>query len=201
MSPKQKRFFEFISKDSVVIPTTARTLEAYNRVKLEFHHSVICTHGALILKPNGEIDQGWAKKMREGQLNYQSRLQELKETCIADTNDFAGNIRIGPTKEFGASYFLSCKHLYNDEEALHEYAARVQSKLSKDYWTHLHGNDFSILPMYFSKRKAMEYVLTNHFPDHELTIGVGDSISDLDFMQACDFLVIPGSSQIAHSLG
>ncbi|MBF6907527.1 hypothetical protein HN295_20390, partial [Acinetobacter baumannii] len=67
-TPAQRAFFAFVSEGMTVIPTTARSLDAFRRVSLGFSgvgfsSYAILNFGGVILLPNGEIDRDWQGQM------------------------------------------------------------------------------------------------------------------------------------------
>ena len=71
-----------------------------------------------------------------------------------------------------------------------------------DNWRfHINGNNLSLTPAGISKAIATAWLLKTLRRDKELlTIGVGDSSSDLEFMRLCDAWLTPTGSQIDQSL-
>jgi hypothetical protein len=59
----------------------------------------------------------------------------------------------------------------------------------KDFYLYENGNSFALLPHFLNKKFAVEHLIKIHKP--LLTIGAGDNISDLDFMQSADFKFLP----------
>ena len=71
-----------------------------------------------------------------------------------------------------------------------------------DNWRfHINGNNLSLTPAGISKAIATAWLLETLRKDKELvTIGVGDSSSDLEFMRLCDAWLTPTGSQIDQML-
>lgn len=67
-------------------------------------------------------------------------------------------------------------------------------------WTlHINGNNVTLMPPSLSKARAVRWLIEHTFSGR-LTLGAGDSLSDLSFMRRCDFSIIPASSQVSDTL-
>ena len=56
-TPAQRAFFAFVDEGMTVIPTTARSLDAFARVHLGFTSYVVLNFGGIILQPDGGIER------------------------------------------------------------------------------------------------------------------------------------------------
>ena len=63
MNATQKSFVEWLLATSDVVPVTARSIEAYQRVQLPFAHGAVCAHGGVILAADGSLDAAWHARM------------------------------------------------------------------------------------------------------------------------------------------
>ncbi|MFN8510312.1 MAG: hypothetical protein U0Z75_07095 [Deinococcaceae bacterium] len=200
MTPKQHHLFSWISATSVVIPTTGRDISAFSRVQLAFHDQAILNHGATILHSNGTVDSDWHEQMRDAIRETSGELDHiLSETQVfCDRQNLGANI--SEIRDVGQRWYLVAKHPSRDLERLNEIHRFWHESLSADnaFYVIANGNNVALLPRAISKRFATEY-LKAHRKDLDpcLTIGVGDSISDLDFMHACDLWLTPNNSQIS----
>ena len=59
MLPKQQIFVNWLLESAEVIPVTARSVEALQRVHIPFQHGAVCSHGGTILGANKQVDQEW----------------------------------------------------------------------------------------------------------------------------------------------
>ncbi|MEM8741181.1 MAG: trehalose phosphatase, partial [Pseudomonadota bacterium] len=87
------------------------------------------------------------------------------------------------------------------EARLAELEAPLAARLTSDWRVHRNGNNLALLPPPVSKRRAARWLLERLRADGPLlSIGVGDSLSDLDFMRLCDAWMAPAQSQIDRAL-
>ena len=60
-------------------------------------------------------------------------------------------------------------------------------------------NNLALVPRFLGKERAVRHVIRHHLgPEPVLTLGMGDSLSDIPFLSACDFSVVPTASQLAR---
>jgi len=172
------------------IPTTARNLDAYKRTvfyKNKKINYVILNFGALILV-NNKIDKKWnnyiqAKYKSIISINeiYNKLIVKLKEKYIDVT------IKIIDT------YYISIynKNNLDDKNIMRKIKKQLELFLLEysQFYLYENGNSFGILPIFLNKKFAVNYLIKKELPI--FTIGAGDNISDLDFMNLTDFKFLP----------
>ena len=82
MSATQKSFVEWLLATADVVPVTARSVEAYQRVQLPFVHGAICAHGGVILNAQGQLDAPWHARMADELALEQTRLHQLDRKSV-----------------------------------------------------------------------------------------------------------------------
>ncbi len=172
------------------IPTTARNLASYQRtvfyknLKIKY---IILNFGGLILLDNQE-DKVWTKVMNDSYKKitpltklYKNVLQYFKD------NDLKLQVKIID------SYYISIYNKFNldDQEMIKRIRENLMDFLDieKDFYLYENGNSFAILPHFLNKKFAVKYLINRYKPI--LTLGAGDNISDLDFMNLTDFKIVP----------
>lgn len=180
----------FQASGMTVIPVTGRDPAAMRRVTLPFTSWRVLDHGATILTPNGETDPEWAAVVRHHLLHIADDLQRCTRDVYVLALDLGCRIRAHHAHDH--HFMTVAKHPEANPTAL----AQVQ-----DHWealtdgTPLHvianANNVTVLPRSPGKAEAVQYLRERHFPDAALTLGLGDSLSDLGFLNACDFAVTP----------
>jgi hydroxymethylpyrimidine pyrophosphatase-like HAD family hydrolase len=224
MTHVQRSLFERLRQDSLIVPTTARDTPAFRRVHLEFQDVVILNNGATILQPDGTLDTLWAAHIAtalEGvHLQMQAFLEEallfaeqqnlgVKIYPICDAagslvDHSAHNPTHNPVSDAAQPLYLVSKHPQKDLHNLERVKAFWQERLEQtgaDFYLTSNDNNVALLPNCINKRAAVAYVLNNkRAEDQWLTLGIGDSLSDLGFMDLCDFWITPRGSQIASRL-
>ncbi len=59
MTPAQRALFAWLDATTRVVPVTARTLDAFQRVALPFRHGAVLSFGGTVLRPDGQPDLDW----------------------------------------------------------------------------------------------------------------------------------------------
>jgi hydroxymethylpyrimidine pyrophosphatase-like HAD family hydrolase len=198
MSQEQKALLELLKseKDCSIIPITARDYEQYCRTNISRDNQVSYASiyfGADILHKN-ESDPEWKSQI----------MAKLKEctTSISDLKSETGE-KLDQTSFLIHNvddYYLVIKHRnkVDYEKANSECYMMLKEMLPPDFHLYHNDNNISIVPKCIDKRNAVEYLVQKMNP--RLTIGVGDSISDWNFMDSCHFKIIPQNSQINRAI-
>lgn len=199
----QRAFISFAQDGMTMIPTTARNLDAFRRVDLPFASWAVLDYGGIVLQPGGAIDQEWLEHMRGA---MQAALPGLRELAglidaWAECTGFKGRARL--IEDFGTPFYLVVK----DPDKVAATLAPIERDVvapwiaegARDYFIHRNGNNLAILPNALNKAHAVAHVSARLRAEHGdiLTFGMGDSRSDARFMAACDYAIVPRSTQLA----
>jgi hypothetical protein len=199
-TPAQRAFFAFASEGMTVIPTTARSLDAFRRVDLGFPSYALLDFGGVILQPDGAIDRDWQGRMHGLMTAALPGLQALAARIDdwARQAGYAGRARL--VEDAGTPFFIVVK----DPDKIAANLVRVEQEavlpwLGEDYCVHRNGNNLAILPKALDKAHAVAYVIERLRREHGdiVTFGMGDSRSDARFMADCDYAIIPRRTQLA----
>ncbi|UNM17721.1 trehalose phosphatase [Pseudomonas sp. ArH3a] len=200
MSAVQKTFVEWLLESADVVPVTARSVEAYSRVQLPFVAGAVCSHGGVILQPDGALDQDWHGQMTELLAAYQSRLPALSAATLAIGQEMGFSLRGWVVEEQGLLNYVVTKHNESDDSVLQKVLAEVQARgLLEDMHIHGNGNNLAFLPNGLAKRHAVQELLRRDqaVNGERPVLGFGDSVTDLGFMNECNFWATPANSQLA----
>lgn len=194
-SPVQQALLAHWQAHATVIPTTARNHDAYRRVRLPFAQHAIIDHGGIILNPDSTPDHDWLTRSRDLAAGSHRELTRL----AGHVADAALNTRL--IADHDIPFYLLVKSPSGDLAALDRAAARLRPQLGDDYRLLHNGNNLAVLPAWLDKAHAVVHLQTHYRAQYGaiLTIGMGDSTSDLPFMQRCDYLLTPAGSQIARA--
>lgn len=202
ISESQKRFLDWISKDAIVIPTTARNFDSFRRVNLSFHHAAILSFGAVILSPHGRLDEEWDEGIRSQLNRRRADLESIERQTSDKLKQQSSDLRVRLVHDFEMPVYLVAKDPGGDGTKL-ELLRDIWHPFVEqgEYFLHWNDNNLSLVPAFLGKEKAVSYVLTRYFKGLSiLTIGAGDSLTDRPFLAQCQFVVMPRKSQLFQSV-
>ena len=210
-TPAQRDFLAFAQDGMTLIPATARNLNAYQRVGIDFHSYAVLDYGGIVLEPGGAVDQLWLERMRGAMQAALPGLQDLATLIDAWAERTGYGARARLIEDFGTPFYLVIK----DPHKIGANLARVEEEVvrpwlgeggpegqhggQRDYFIHRNGNNLAILPNALNKSHAVAYVTERLRAEHGniITFGIGDSRSDARFMAACDYAIVPRHTQLA----
>ena len=203
---KQKLFTDHLLSSCEVIPVTARSLDQLNRVTVAFTSWRVAAFGSLILSCDGDIDLTWKQSVL-----VQCQANEDYFKVLNDkVNQVAQQLHIpisgGIKYEYSdAPVHVSFKH--EDRHSIAELYALAQSvndlmAMPATVSFHKNSNQITWYLNRVDKRAACQYLAEHRISDfkNRLSLGMGDSLSDLGFMKTCDYVVSPSNSQIINHL-
>ncbi|OZA72329.1 MAG: sucrose-6-phosphate hydrolase, partial [Sphingomonadales bacterium 39-62-4] len=94
--------------------------------------------------------------------------------------------------------YLVVKSNIDEGDILVDVEPTLNAMLPEGWRTHRNGNNLAFLPPWLNKRDAAQYLIENAraSDDDLLVIGIGDSHSDVGFMDLCDYAMTPTTSQL-----
>jgi hydroxymethylpyrimidine pyrophosphatase-like HAD family hydrolase len=190
-------------QEMLVIPVTARNVDAYKRVDIRFDHGAIVNFGGVILTAAGLPDENWIEKIRPLSSRFSQILEDVKLWSETKASQLAISLRIRLIEDHGLPFYVSIKALEGQESDLDPMMNYLRLRLvGLQIYLHRNGNNIAVIPEWLNKRAAVEYMKAQLREDYGqiVTIGMGDSLSDLSFMQSCDYSLIPNHSQIMLSI-
>ncbi|NHZ99904.1 hypothetical protein [Massilia sp. CCM 8734] len=202
-TPGQRAFLAFAQDGMTMIPTTARNVNAYRRVGIDFHSYAVLDYGGIVLLPDGSVDQEWLEHMRGAMQAALPGLQELGGLidAWAERTGFGNRARL--IEDFDTPFYLVVKDpqkiAANLEPIERDVVQPWIASGNRDYFIHRNGNNLAILPTALNKAHAVAHVSARLRAEHGdiLTFGMGDSKSDARFMAACDYAIMPSRTQLA----
>jgi hydroxymethylpyrimidine pyrophosphatase-like HAD family hydrolase len=186
-TPKMKAIAGLL-KGSKIIPVTARSQKVLARCHVPQYPS-ICSNGGKILNESGVVDYYWQNQIIKHLKNYD--IEEIYRSLISK---LSADYRHWVVYEDDLPMYIVIKS--NNDSTLDNV---IESKSIPEGWKiHQNGNNLAIIPPWISKRKAVSYLMEKIMmtSDQTLFIGMGDSESDLGFMNLCDYTIYPKNSQI-----
>ncbi len=196
MSGKQQLMVDWLMAHSELIAVTARSVESLLRVQMPFPHGAICLNGGAIVLSNGEIDRHWQQQQRNELAHLQNRMQQLCDE-LEQHAEGLGTVRTWTEQDDQQHIYVVAKQHHSEALFLHSLTTRLPAELWQDFYLHINGHNLAIIPKMVSKRRAVEYLLQQLDPEEQrVYLGFGDSLSDFDFLQLCDWFGMPKNSQL-----
>ena len=195
MTRAQQRLLSFWLEQGIVIPVTGRTEGALDRVAIDFSSWRITHHGAVIRQPDGALPVWWTSEVQPILAAARSLLEDYWNCLSAEAA--TGGYRISRHEVDACLTYLSVK-ADDDGAALARLAARLQQEgLPTELALHWNGNNLALMVRGAQKHDAVQRVAEELRREGPIvTIGAGDSLTDLPFMRVCDFALTPRDSQI-----
>lgn len=201
MAAHQCQFLAGLRAMGQLVPTTGRSIDAFQRVRLELQGYSICSHGSIILTPDGVPEARYHSLVEAAAYDAAEQLHYLSQYALDLGEEYNISIRSRVIQDAGMPLYVSVKHNRESEESeLGRLAELIRDAVPEEWTLHVNGNNMGLLPPYASKRRAVLWFLENLAEDYAYTIGVGDSASDLGFMEVCDYALAPTRSQLFSRL-
>jgi hydroxymethylpyrimidine pyrophosphatase-like HAD family hydrolase len=198
---KQQALFSWLNSSAHLVPVTARSTRSFANVKLPFTASwAVLGNGAVVLK-NGKADSTWHEMLLAETEKEADNIAKLEKFCLKTAEELGIAVRCPQSIENGIRHSVIVKQ--DDPDVvirLDEILAKVI--LPAGWTSHLNSNNLAFSVPAVSKKRAVEYVM-KQIPDigERIVLGMGDSLTDMPFMNLCDFFVTPTRGQIADTFG
>lgn len=204
-SHKQRFLQSLLHQAGRVIPVTARNIAAYRRVMLRFEDQAVLSHGATILRKEGDVDRQWQAQVYEGVSPLVAEFDDLMRRIQLSPSFVRQEIRSWLVYDGEIPVYAVVKDNQRDELRLTRYFQEHVSEWLGErshFRLHANGNNIAILPTAIRKESAVAYLMEElrATAPEMIFVGAGDSITDEPFMRLCDFSVVPRSSQLAEFL-
>jgi HAD superfamily hydrolase (TIGR01484 family) len=194
MTQAQKLFFDLFneSKKVKIIPTTARDIEQYHNTLLSdsarIETAILYFSGMILEK--GHEEKQWQQQIQRAYQQLDKSILQLfieVKAIIADHPQFIlYNVD---------DYYITVKAKQDCPIAIRETIfSQLKTMKIEGYFIHQNDRALSLLPQFLNKKFAVQYLIEKYQPS--LTLGVGDSLTDLSFMAVCDFRIFPKNAQI-----
>lgn len=187
-----------------LVPTTGRGYESLARLAFDrlclrppFPGHRICYFGGVICDVAGKRLPAWRELVGDETAKHKRELVRLFNSLALHSSayDIACQLRL--VEDDGVTLFIRAKcQRESDAVLISEF---LKSAMPDGFDMCWNERNLAVLPPSFSKRKAVSWYKKYLGSEITLTIGSGDSLSDLDFMETCDYLLIPRSAQILYA--
>ncbi|WP_380784830.1 sucrose-6-phosphate hydrolase [Sphingomonas sp. R86521] len=195
-TPRQQTLLAWLSSGSL-IPVTARSKEVLARVDVP-QAPAICSNGGCIIESGGGFDRQWHDLLME-EARGGDPVSDVHRELTSSLN--AEDFRHWIVAENSLPLYVVVKSNTGRPDDLLEFAQRHGDRLPPKWRRHLNGNNLAFLPPWLNKRHAVAYLIERIRSSQPETavVGIGDSLSDVGFMDLCDFAMSPTSSQFWRS--
>lgn len=208
---QQVKLLDRMSNNALIIPVTGRYTEQLMRCDWTWDSYQIASHGAIVLDANGDLDHDWfahiKSEVKEAEVILNKFMSAL--TILIDSKEIkqctVNKVNLRLIVDKGIPAYLDVKQKVGNE-GIKFLSSRIEKmfaemNLADDWRLHINDRNFAILPPYASKARAVRFVKEQlNVTQNDLTIGLGDSMSDLAFMNECHLWVTPSQGQINQLL-
>lgn len=197
ITDRQRAVFDLLNRGTV-IPTTARSLDAFRRVDLPFAHAAILDFGGVVLAPGGALDEAWDVVIRPQLRDTAADLDAARVAVEVMSAKLGLGVTARVIRDFDLPLYLVVKHPGGDAARLAPVRDELRAVAADGrFGLHLNDNNLSLVPACLGKERAVRHVLATYFAGEPVaTLGVGDGFSDAAFLGLCDFAAVPRGSQL-----
>ncbi|MFC4236338.1 hypothetical protein ACFOY8_14120 [Thalassospira xianhensis] len=193
-SPAQMDVLAALQAIGKVIVVTGRSMSALQRVTTTLNAEYsIGSFGGFILDEQCRFIEDWSARTEAEASKYKEHLDvlvdDLKRVATAGHYD----LKVQVIWDIGQPLYICVRHNSYDTVELADFARRFKWMLPRNWHLYLNDNNLGFLPPYLGKDKAVSWLWEHKLRDVGLTLGMGDSLSDLKFIGLCDFAIFPTS--------
>lgn len=204
-SAQQRALLAWLRRGATVVPVTARSVEALARVRLEFAGPAVASFGGVILDAQRRPDPLWAAHMHTQLADARPLLAEACAEMGAGIAASGIDAWAKLVDERGQTQYLLVKHRAADIGALAALRRNVLQPWAarRPAWrVFQNDNNLVLLPPGLDKSHAVAHLMARLRECHGeiLTVGLGDSISDAEFLGLCDYAMTPRHTQLSRRL-
>lgn len=203
MTPAQLSFFGWLEESGEVYPITARDSESLSRVRLPFGKLRCVDHGAFLLEGDSPVAE-WAERTERQARRGSEELEWILGFLGFRAARISERVRTQAVSDFGLDLYALAKSLPYEASDLDRLEADLRRELSEKgligWRIARNGNNLACLPDWLDKGPAAAEMARRAKAEEEtIVIGLGDSLTDANFLKACDFGMFPKESQIARA--
>lgn len=181
--------FILANNEIVFIPLTARTKEQFERTKIfkTKQASIYAIYYGSTLYIDGAEYKPYSKVVKYNVDNSFRQLNELKKKVLQKY----------PSIEF---VDVDGKYVVSDvnNDLSKKFITDLINKKYADLEAYVEEKYITILPKIYNKSSVVKYLTKKFKP--KMTLGIGNSISDIDFLNHCDFKIISHIGMLDNKL-
>jgi hydroxymethylpyrimidine pyrophosphatase-like HAD family hydrolase len=199
---EKKEFLDRIVNSGLFqfVPVTYRNMESYSRTifhkDYNFDHIILNFGGTLLYKNN--LDIHWQTKMNSLFFKLPIKIYDLLQMAEREFFEKLDNRFLPEIRNIDNQY-LSIRDIQNENSVSQNLLVEVtnffnRNGLNRDFYLYKSGDSFAIVPKFLNKRDSVQYIIDRYKPS--FTLGAGDNLSDLSFLNLADFSLIPKDSTL-----
>ncbi|MCI8665084.1 MAG: HAD hydrolase family protein [Dorea sp.] len=179
VTKKTQELLRYLNKKCLLVPTTTRTIQQYNRIALDagpFDYALVCNGGILLI--NGESDPSWYERSRE-----------LIADCTKELRHALNLLEKEPLRKFELRFieklfvFTKC----NDPDTV---ISRLKMELDTEKIDVLaNGEKVYAVPKKLDKGMAVQRF--GEYIGADEVVAAGDSEFDVSMVEAADIGIVP----------
>lgn len=202
-TPQQQCLWNVLrERADIIVPVTGRTSYALERVNLDFPAGyAVVSHGALLLE-GGQLMPEWQARLADQLDGARTAIAGARQALSESlASDFPGvTMTLRELEDLDVPVYLSIKAPETLPDGLHGALLDVAQRYGLSL--HMNARNAALRPAYTCKAATCDYLLEQVIrrQPEDTVIALGDSLSDLKFMEAADMSVIPTRSQIWQRL-
>lgn len=194
MAPEHEHLFAWLNATTEMIPTTGRAVEAFRRLNLPFMHGAILAHGAIVLHADGSRDDAWHQIVAERCSATHDELMSLYEQVKRFLGKHSSPIGGRIVHDENLPLYIAFRDPQQDDAARQALGEFLRDIRPESWLIHNNTAHLALLPGFIRKSEGVRWWLRNESPDR-LRLGLGDSLSDAEFMVQCHVAALPVPSQ------
>jgi hydroxymethylpyrimidine pyrophosphatase-like HAD family hydrolase len=186
-----------------IIPTTERNFESYSRTiffqKYQFRYAILNFSATTLI--GNKIDLQWKAHIDQQYSRLPIKVFEILQLIEKRFSLISHQLKNLPKVSLIDGYYIliSFEEFAEKRDEVKKIGEIINSfmmeeKLNSLFYVYKSGNNYGILPTFLNKRYAVQQFIQRHRPF--FTIGMGDNISDLGFMDLTDFSMLPNNSTL-----
>lgn len=202
-NPQQQAALQMFLREMTLIPVTARNHDAFQRVRIPFVAEAVLNYGGIILNVDGTPDEAWLTSSRDRARQSEADLDAWVEAIARESNRLQLDLRVRLISDFAVPFYVVAKSKSGNVSAVAtvaEFCVRSRDRGElPDMFIHSNTNNLALIPRWLDKRNAVAFLRKRYEDQHSetLSFGMGDSLVNLNFVAACDYMIVPSGSQIA----
>ncbi|HEY9061688.1 MAG TPA: HAD family hydrolase [Pseudobacteroides sp.] len=180
----------------ILIPTTTRTLEQYERIMI-FKSSIlpkfaVVNHGGSILE-DGVLNHDWDKHINE---KISTSCEPIEHMIDRFKSQIFHEDWVLDFRKIDNLFFYCIVQL--DATPMSELTAFMTEIEAHGWHSCLHGRKLYFMPKQLNKWNAIEYIKNMLPPQH--VMASGDSYMDFELLSMADYAILPSHGEICNKL-